>query len=66
MEAFSNFFDFWGMVITSAFYILLFFFFFRVVRAIEKIADNLETIAGAHTRSADAMQRIADNENAGE
>ena len=43
-----------------------FWIIIRVVRAIERIADNLGTIGRAHTRSAEAIGRIANNENARE
>ena len=60
---------FWGIVVV-AFYILLFWLFYRIVRALEKIADNLWAISRTNTRSveaiervADRIERIADNEN---
>ena len=60
---------FWGIIVL-AFYILLFWLVFRVVRALEKIADNLWAISRTNTRSveviekvADRIERIADNQN---
>ena len=66
MEGFA----FFGILISIAFYILLFWVIIRAVRAIERVADNLWAISRAHTRSVEAieriagkMERIADNEN---
>ena len=57
-------------IIVLVFYIFSFWVIIRVIRAIERIADNLGTIGRAHTRSADGIGRIAakveritDNEN---
>ena len=60
MEGFA----FFGILISIAFYILLFIFFFfgllyESVRAIERVADNLWAISRAHTRSVEAIERIA-------
>ncbi|RKU13909.1 hypothetical protein C6502_01815 [Candidatus Poribacteria bacterium] len=61
---------FLGLVISLVFYIVLFWVLIRFIRAVEKIADNFWSIARAHTRSVDAIEkvanrieRIADNEN---
>ena len=63
---------FFGILISLAFYIFLFWILFRVIRAIEKIADNLWAISRTNTRSVEAIERIADriekiaeNEDAG-
>ncbi len=65
MEGFA----FFGILISIAFYILLFWVIIRAVRAIERVADNHWAISRAHTRSVEAieriagkMERIADNE----
>jgi hypothetical protein len=55
MEGFA----FFGILISIAFYILLFWVIIRIVRAIERVADNLWGISRAHTRSVEAIERIA-------
>ena len=50
---------FWGIIVL-AFYILLFWLFLRVVRALEKIADNLWAISRTNTRSVEAIEKVAD------
>ena len=70
MESFVGAIAFWTVLVSLAFYIILVWVLIRFIRAIEKIADNLWSIARTHTRSveavekiADRMERITDNEN---
>ena len=49
-----------GVLGTAAFYIALFWVIFRVVRAIERIADSLWAISRTNTRSVEAIEKVAD------
>lgn len=60
MESFVGAIAFWTVLVSLAFYIILVWVLIRFIRAIEKIADNLWSIARTHTRSVEAIEKIAD------